>query len=686
MKKRLSALTALMLCALLLAGCGAAPAKNDPAPATQAPAQTDAPAATPAPEQTPAPTQAPAETPAPTQAPAETPKPTDAPAQTPAPTAQPGPEAVDRGALLAAAEGIYALSAFETEGYAESAADSGAAEWVVLYRSGAADFLGFDADGEWREWRGMPVLVGDDGALRFVTPEDFVAFEMTGELGEDGVLTLSLSLRNPDGSTGGSTHLLERVPPADVDGFQGRKLSDAELAQLSSERDPVCMPFCTAVYACPEEIDWTQVFYTGAGITEEPGDDVLDEYRDAGGWMELDLECVRDARVRQFVWEHTLTSYALASHGLYNHWFDSSDGWYIFEHGDTNAIPVDFYEGWADGDVYRLYYMRSYWENYIFDSIPFVLTVRIRDGQWQYLSNLPADRCAPRTLLTLSYYGELDDARAVNNIVDTAEVAQEDWMEPYDWAWAVFTAQEDGVRYIVETVSDYVDAGLNVVIPGDYVASGVLNAGESAALYTNQPWHAAVRLTATSGDHYASYIFGEDNWMHLNYNDVRRLVGHDLAGEGRGCSPTTEEELSAFLCDGDWALFDKDSGELAAAVRFFNYRSMTFTGFETWFDAFLTFDRYDARPTQAPDLMSMEFVGSFDDGDDGSGLPPGYRYGDAAGDYLLHMLQLDGEQILTLTRVSEGEGVLSAACPEADEGGTFTLHRYKGTAQFEAQG
>ena len=255
-------------------------------------------------------------------------------------------------------------------------------------------------------------------------------------------------------------------------------------------------------------------------------------------------------------------------------------------------------------------------------------------------------------------------------------------MEPYDWSYAVLTALTDGVRYIVERAEGYEDVGYDVLIPGDYVDSGVLNRGESAVIYTNQPWHAETRVTASRGSHYADYVFGQDNWKHLLYSDERILIGHDLAGEGRGCSPQTEEELSNFLTDGNWALLDGESGEPVARVQFHDYRYLTVSGVERGFCAFLNYDRFDARPTEAPDMISLKYTEDYDFGWEN----PGYAVGDPVGDYLLYMAQMDGEQVLTLTQVSEGRGILSDFCPGADEGGSFTLHRYQGTAEMEGQG
>ena len=643
MKKRLLAISVAAL--LLLSGCGASPAKTGVPKPTEVPAQTEVPVPTVAPKPTEAPT--PAETPAPT------PEPTEAPAL-------PAPQEL---------EGIYALY-----GLSDGSA-AGAEAWLVLRASGSADYLGCDAQGDWREWRGMPYRIGTDGTLDFETPEDFIDAGMTALVDENGMLELHLPRTAPDGTL----YRSRRIEAHEGD-FDGRALTAEELAQINETFDG--MEFCTTCYACPEEIDWTQVFYNGAGINEDPSETAWQEYLDAGGWGELDIEAIRDTRVREFVWKHTLTSYDLADTTLFLHWFDSSDGFYIFEHGDTNAIPVEFTEGYVDGELYKLIYRRGDYEHYVFDEVPYVLTAYIRDGVWQYVSNYPADWTAPKPLLTLRYFEDLAQAQALCDVVDVAETEQTPDMEPYDWGYAVFTALTDDVRWIVERAEGYEDVGYDVTIPGDYIASGVLQKGESAAVRTNQPWHAEMRLSASCGSHYASFIFGEDNWKHLLNDDARRLIGHDLAGEGRGCAPATEEELSAFLRDGRWALLDRDTGALAAVADFHDYRYMRVWDMENGFNAFLNFDRYDARPTQAPDVISLEYSWDFDEVLE----LPGREYGAALGDYQLWMTQLDGEQVLTLTQVSEEPGILSELFPRCDEGGVFTLHRYRGAAAFEGQG
>ena len=580
---------------------------------------------------------------------------------------------------LIAGAGIYQLYSFDTEGDAALAADVGAEAWILLRSSGSADLMGTTPDGTYREWRGVPVTVEADGLLRFDTPEDYTAFALAGRFTPEGLLEVSVSLMNPDGTTGGSTHCYRRIAPHEGP-FHGRALTADELAAINERFDG--MNFCTCTYACPEEINWQEVCYNGAGIGEDPSDTAWQEYMDAGGWGELDIEAIQDWRLREYVWKHTLTSYALADIPLQPRWFDSSDGYYIYEHGDTNAIPVTFTEGYVDGELYKLCYDRADYEHYYFDARPYVLTAYLRDGEWQYVSNLPVDWAEPQTLLTLRYFETLEDAQALYDITDVAGPADERNMEPYGWGYAVFTAQADNVRYIVEMAEGYEDVGYDVLVPGDHVASGVLQKGESAAVRTNQPWHTSMRLSAARGALYAEYVFGQDNWKHLLNEDERRLIGHDFAAEGRGCSPATETELSNFLTDGNWGLFDHRTGELIGAAQFYDYRYVTLFNMDEGCGAFISFDRYDARPTQAPDVLSLEYAVYNEYG----WTLDGYADRTPLGDYQLYAVQMDGEQILTLTQVSEGDGILSRLFPAADEGGSFTLHRFKGTAVLEGQG
>ena len=685
MRRQNRCIAALCALALLLALCACGAPKPAPTPAqTQAPAQTDAPAQTGAPAQadTPAQTAAPAQSETPTASDAPAPAASEAPAQTepPTQTEPPAPALTLDADTLSSLEGLYALTRAVPAGATSYDGDDGGddGDWLLLRRDGTADYYGTTGDGTFREWRGM-AFVAEGGALRVLTPDDFLAAGLTLAPDGAGVLTGQLEM----GDFGAYDCRFERWD-APVAGFGGRALTDAELAALNADFDG--MSFCTSVYACPEEIDWQQVCYDGAGIGIEPSERLLQEYIDDGGWGELDIEAIPDDALRRLVWQSTLTSYDLARRPLWPGWFRSSDDVYIFEHGDTNAIPVEFTAGQVEGDLYRLSYLRSNFEQYEFEPEIFVLTARIRNGHWQYISNLPADwNPAPAVLATVAYWDDLDAAKALNDIVAvTDEPAGAEHMEPYGWGWAVVTAQSDGVRWIVEGAEDYEDVGLNVRVPGECVGSGVLDAGQAVAVRTNQPWHTAMRVTVTRGGLWGEYVFGSDNYKHLLNGDVRRIVAHDFAGEGCGAQIHDETGLANFLCTGGaWALLDAGTDELVGSINFFYYRNLEARGEDFSLVCGLDYERCDARPSAAPDVIVLRYSESWGDAPALEGL----EYRDVLGDYQLWYTQLDGEQVLTLRQASEGAGILSALFPQADEGGgAFTLHRWIGAAEMEGQG
>ena len=359
-------------------------------------------------------------------------------------------------------------------------------------------------------------------------------------------------------------------------------------------------------------------------------------------------------------------------------------GLWFWQHGDTNAQSISFTDGYANGYEYYLYYSRADYESFMGER-EFVMHCYIRDGEWQYISNLPADATAPVTLLNIDYYDTKEEAQA-RGAKEFIEVEQQPWDEDYGWSWAVVTAQTDNVRYIVDRSADPDCYELyGVFVPGDNITSGVLNDGESFAIYINQPWSPDVRLTATKDEYWGEYAFGEDNWLGFD-NSVRRYVtGHDLQGEGRGCYPEDESQMSRFLADGSWVYLDEDTGAVTASLRFYGYNSLTITTADESYPIYVRFGYSEDWISGAPDLLALE-KDDYNNIHDWSALPDWYT-SDDLGDYAVFALQLDGEQILYLTQANNGDGALSWLLPCADENTyEFMLHRYRGTALFEGQG
>ena len=460
-----------------------------------------------------------------------------------------------------------------------------------------------------------------------------------------------------------------------------RALTQAELEELNAALSWEDNGFFVCAYDRPEEIDWNQVCYNGAGIDQELTEEDYAHYEEALGELYTDLTVIRRTDLEQFVLEKTGTSYALARKPLGLSWFTEDNETYVHQHGDTNYQPIQFAEGYVNGNLYRLRYQMSDWQNWEFDRT-YEARVRIQDGAWTFLANYAADAPVPETLLTIRYCQTRKEAAAegAENFVETDFF---DFDEPYGKCWAVLTAQSDNVRFVVDRADTSVPEQLELRIPGNEICSGVLNKGESIAVYVNQPWHANLRVWATLGTLWGEFFFGEDNFLHLPDDALRYVTGHDLTAEGRGCQPQSETQLARFLMDGDWAYLDEETGETLACVRFRDYRTMDIVTKDQYYDIFMSYEHLDAEETAAPDLLQLDCYPYSEA--DWSILPEQFESGEL-GSYLVSAAQLDGEQILYLTQETSDDAALSWLMPAAIQKTTFVLHRYRGTAEFEPQG
>lgn len=574
---------------------------------------------------------------------------------------------------LAGVTGLWALEEVETEGDRVSGELAGLSAELLLRPDNTADYIELTAAGQSREYLNLIVDGDGDGAADFSYdgPHGAVRCVITASGGD--ALELSTEWKNPDGTPGGSTLFFAR---RELDP-RGRRLYPAELEKLTESLDYAENGFFVCAYDRPEEIDWHEVCYNGAGM-DSAGPEVWRAYEDRYGELMTGLTAIRADDLEDFVWEKTQTPYALARRPLWAASWDylAEQNVWCHAHGDTNVQRITFTDGYANGYEYYLYYTRDDWQNYS-PAREYVMHCYIRDGAWQYLSNLPADAPAPVTLLNIAYCDTREKAKAMG----AAELVENEPLpsdEPNGWTWAVVTAQADGVRYIVDRVEHSEELGLT--LPGDNLCSGVLNAGESFAVHVNQPWHPAVHLTASLGAFWGEYVFGEDNWLHFDDGALRYVTGHDLQGEGRGCNPATEAELARFLMDGSWAYLDEAAGTPRASVWFDEYRHFYINTPESSYPVFFSYGRLSGGDAQAPELLTLE-RGS-EESADWSALPDRFST-PALGDYSISAVQLDGEQVLYLTQTDSGGGALQYLFPGAEGRETILLHRWRGTGMLE---
>lgn len=464
-------------------------------------------------------------------------------------------------------------------------------------------------------------------------------------------------------------------------------LTDAELAEINAAIDYSNLGFFVCNYARPEEIPWDEVLYSGADFEEEIDDARLAEIEEELGYELFSwITMYKMDAVDEYVEEMTGIPAGWMRYPLWAFWntLYLDDEYYLyFEHGDTNLVSVEITSGSRIGNEYWLRYTRADWDNYI-DSRPFVMHCRIENGKWTFISNLPDDIVPPIELLKIEYFETKEEAQAGHQILEyfTEELTDAD--EPSGLCWCVLTAKTDDVYYSIDRgglAND--EISWDTFIPDHTIEYGILYEGESVAIYINRPWYPTLRISATKdGVYYGDFWVGEDNYLHLEDDVPRYIMGHDLDGEGRGAHPANEEALVNFLRDGNWCVYDDSTGEVVAVVSFVNYREMDISSAVGVFDVLLDYDRLDARPTQAPDLLVMERgVEDYASWDE---LPD--YFGDTLGDYLMFLTQLDGMQVLVLSQANNGDGALGLMFGLGEYETEFVLYRYQGTTTEEPVG
>ena len=121
-------------------------------------------------------------------------------------------------------------------------------------------------------------------------------------------------------------------------------------------------------------------------------------------------------------------------------------------------------------------------------------------------------------------------------------------------------------------------------VPGRQIGSGELEEGDCVALEVNLAWYPRLRLELSKDYYWAEYWFGEDNYRHLDtFSVTRRIAGHDLDGEGRGCSPADEQELISVLSDRPWVCLDQTNGAILACLLFYPDGETDIVLTDTWY-------------------------------------------------------------------------------------------------------
>ncbi len=348
-------------------------------------------------------------------------------------------------------------------------------------------------------------------------------------------------------------------------------LSTEELKALSDSLDPDDYGFFLSTYTRPEEIRWEEVFYDGAGISlaqQDPDyaaakESLLSMYGEQAGTLYV----LRAEEIERFARRKTGVNYGLSRHPLllsqrFTYLYDLD--LYVTEHSDTNRQQIRFISGIREGDLYTVTYtVMDPQHGYAIRD--FRMQALVRDGEWNYLSNLPAaEEAAPRELALIDFYDTREEAEAAagEGAVDASglRTPQEMGYSETEKIWyCVVTPLCSGVRLRLDMTDPSDDASFrlktdSIYMPDEELYSTVLDEGEKMIIDTAMLWYPVLRLSACDGIRYGEYWFGEDLGLHLGL-DADPLPGTHLQryilGSPQLLRASDERDLEELL-SGAW--------------------------------------------------------------------------------------------------------------------------------------
>ena len=341
------------------------------------------------------------------------------------------------------------------------------------------------------------------------------------------------------------------------------------------------------------------------------------------------------------------------------------------EADDAFMIPVAANAVWDDKDailseaVYVEPMKAEYGAWALPDTEGQFLCLRLnRDGEAAFLTTK-----SPDALLTIDVgVDEAELSDAVEKVTPAPRPSDEDT----PWYWSRLTALEDGVTLLIDRTPDDESAMEQIAmtggefVPGSVLFRRVLKRGESVGLYASLPWHAEIRVSVMRNGTYGAYAFGEDNYLHEEPVNGRYpqkiLAGYPAPGE-------PNDSLT-----GSWLYRDPDSGQHTAKVDLLdditgvstdnNYHTLTSTLGHVYTDEW-----------EPVDLLSL----TAEDADTVAALH-GMQGG--VGDYLIERFQTDGENILHLSQLNNGDAALDILIPHQSQYlFDVVLHSYSGAAE-----
>ena len=340
-------------------------------------------------------------------------------------------------------------------------------------------------------------------------------------------------------------------------------------------------------------------------------------------------------------------------------------GWEKVFDGTTGLLPYDYGEGKAD-----------YYGYPAPDTEPAgALCLELdRDGTVVSLS-----RKDPEAVMGIDFdvpVAELKGAAA------TLDPDRRDSDEDTPRFWARLRVLENGVRVRLErtaaqqNVMEAIASQNGAFVPGETLYDAVLNRGDFVAVKVSLPWHPELRVVVSKNGGWGSYAFGEDNGLHLE-TETSVHPEMTLAAYPMPSRYDTGERGMLNALAGTWLYRSPITGRTAALLQFDTDGSMILTSGDEARTCTLAAkpghlfaDEYSSPDTieltaEAPETVSR--IG----------------YAGSAGDYLVELYRTEGEELLHLSQVNNGDGALEFLLPDADGPWTYdyVFTRGSGTAE-----
>ena len=529
-----------------------------------------------------------------------------------------------------------------------------------------------------------------------------------------------------------NTNAGEGESDTQTDQEEERELTEQEVKQLSRSVRSSDNGFFVCTYYRPEEIDWEQVFYNGAGVGMTLTDEQMYELRvrlteeeaqknpqptpePTEGEEGEEGEEVQEAEpelieipgltvvslnsIKSFVKSRTGIDYSEMRKPV--EWPEFSRNIFYLVHGDSNYTRIELLSGTVKGTEYRIYY-RYVGRNKSKDP-EYVMTARIEKGRWTFISNLPVDAVEPITMLDVDFYMTRQEIQKlpVKKIYDFSPKVSEDEEDDKEQekkntyvpkgktpvpCWAVITARYDNTRICFERSFQDDDISEKLLAERFFIPAGeldeiTLRKGEQIAVRAEMQWLPDLRIRAVVGNFSGAYSFGGENHLQRMTKEGLNLstyvVGYDLDGEGRGTHFKNDKEFLQFL-EGTWVYYDSTFGEYSAVINFDKDRHMNIYCYGQDFKIDITkYKKVYVGEDAAPDVMTLRV------NDDVSLQKMGtmfYYWKRDLGDYRIRVVQMDGEQILLLSQESNGQDKLYPFFSGADElTEEYAFYRFIGT-------